>query len=58
MRCDDGCQANLGDKATELRKNLIGGLGVKISGRFIGQENGGLVGQGSGNCNPLLLTTG
>ena len=58
MRCDNRCQANLGNKASELRKNLVSGLGVEITGRFIGQEHGWLVSQGSSNRNSLLLTAG
>ncbi len=58
MRGNDGCEANLGDKAPKLGKNLIGGFCVEIAGRFVGEEDGRLIGERPRNRNPLLLATG
>jgi len=40
------------------RHNLDAGAAVEISGWFIGEQHLGIVDQGAGNCDALLLTTG
>jgi hypothetical protein len=37
-------------------EHFFTGLGIEISGGFIGQEQGGMVDQSPGDGHPLLLT--
>jgi hypothetical protein len=43
-------------KPVKKRQNLYAGLGVKVAGRFVSQNDRGLVDKGSGNGNTLPLT--
>src|SRR5690606_16791304 len=39
-------------------EDALSGLAVKLAGGFVGQQNGGLSGQCTGECDALLLTAG
>src|SRR3546814_5557484 len=40
------------------REDAVGGVGVEVAGRLVGQEDRGIVGQTSGDGGALLLAAG
>jgi hypothetical protein len=45
------------DVAEQL-KYAAGGALVEVTGWLVGQQDGGIVHQGPGDCHPLLLASG
>src|SRR5690625_387094 len=45
-------------KFVEQLENFLLGLGVEVSGRFVGEDDQRIVCEGAGNCHPLLLASG
>ena len=56
-RKENGCMVMPGQIADQFR-DLITGLGVKVAGRFIGEEQPWLIQKGPGDGQPLLLPSG
>ena len=53
---DDGVA--FGVQTIEQRHDLVAGLGVEIAGRFVGEDDGGLVDQSAGDGHALALSAG
>ena len=44
-------------KAFEQRQNLVAGAAIQCAGRFVGQDESGIVHHRAGDDNPLLLSS-
>src|SRR5215469_16723548 len=53
---DDGLAAL--SQASEQVKDGVSGVGVEVAGGLVGDEHGGVIGQGAGDGDPLLLPAG
>ncbi len=58
VRGDDGDDAGLADELQELLEDALGGLGVEIAGRLVGEQDQRGVGDGAGDGDALLLAAG
>ena len=56
MRGADDGHAVVGVEVFEDVDDFLPGAGVEISGGFVGEDHGGIVGQRSGDGHPLLLS--
>src|SRR3546814_13476027 len=60
----DVCSSDLRGEAAvahqmeQPREDAVGGVGVEVAGRLVGQEERGIVGQTSGDGGALLLAAG
>ena len=54
---DDDDGVALGVEFVEERHDLVAGLGVEVSGGFIGEDDGRPVHEGSGDSHTLALTS-
>src|SRR5437764_821526 len=50
--------AALGVEPAEQRQHVLGGDGVEVAGGLVGQDQGGIGGDGAGDRHPLLLAAG
>ena len=55
MRCDEDGQALFRNQAGQLTIDLLGGMGIEVAGRFVGQQQARAVGDGAGDRDTLLL---
>ena len=58
MRCDQRSAALTPDECQKFGKDSVGRMLIEIARGFVRQDQRGLVGEGAGDGNPLLLTTG
>ena len=57
MGGNDGGEARGLHQLDQGAENVLGGVQVQISGRLIRQEDARGIGDGTGDRNPLLLTS-
>ena len=55
---DDDRRAELGVDPAEEPEDVMRGRAVELAGRLVGEEHRGLVGEGDGDRDPLLLAAG
>lgn len=56
--CEDGGDPFLAHEPQQLIEHLVGGVRIQIAGRFVREQNLGLVRDGAGNGDTLLLAAG
>ena len=54
--CGDYYCSSFLTKAVQEFNNPFTGLGVQVAGRFVGQNERGVISQSAGNSYPLLFT--
>ncbi len=58
MRGDERGEAGGAHKAGQHAEDMIGGLGVEVAGRLVGQKELRRIGEGAGEGDALLFATG
>jgi len=56
MSDNNQCSAILARKAKQQIDDCLAGFGVEVAGGFIGEDDAGIVDEGSGDGDPLLLS--
>ncbi len=58
MGHQDECLVDLLVQLSEQIVYELRGFGVQVSSQLIAYDDGGIIGQGPGNCYPLVLAAG